>query len=131
MIGLLRQAVYRCCSILWINAVFLALTGWADDANLAAAKGEVAVADIKAKFVSGAFRVLQSPPVVRFFRDERTVKLVIGGMNVPARCKAMLHKSGQSLARVLGLVTVQDLKDAEGAMVHRLRKATEHEEHEG
>ena len=74
---------------------------------------------LRARLVSAAFRVIHSPRFARLVEDHGVLEAIVVGLSVEARARVALRRTGAGVARVLGLATMEDLREVEEAARRR------------
>lgn len=83
----------------------------------------IGLTDLRTSLVKAAFKVMQSPQFVRALQDERILAFLVEGMSAKARSVVLLREAGRTLARTLGLATLEDLRSVEQDLMERAAQA--------
>lgn len=75
---------------------------------------------VKVALAERALRLIESPACVGALQRSPLLDIVTGGLSIPARARVAMRQTGSSVARALGLATVEDLRRVERELERRL-----------
>lgn len=77
------------------------------------------VVDIRGSLVRVAVRILRGRPGRHLVERSRVLDAIVAGLSLPARARMASRRAGGQAARILGLATVEDLRELEESLVRQ------------